>query len=66
MKLIPGGWHLSQITEFGKLENEMYCYNKYEYAYICAELITDLLGSEKYRLSLEMMLESLQDHQINK
>lgn len=31
-----------------------------------AELITDLLGSEKYRLSLETMLESLQDHQINK
>ncbi|XP_029304277.1 sorting nexin-19a [Cottoperca gobio] len=30
------------------------------------ELITDLLGSEKYRLSLETMLESLQDHQINK
>ncbi|XP_041656576.1 sorting nexin-19a [Cheilinus undulatus] len=30
------------------------------------ELITDLLGSEKYRKSLEMMLESLQDHQINK
>lgn len=36
------------------------------YAYVYAELITDLLGSEKYRLSLEMMLESLQDHQINK
>lgn len=35
---------------------------------ICArtELITDMLGSEKYRLSLETMLESLQDHQINK
>ncbi|TNN72524.1 Sorting nexin-19 [Liparis tanakae] len=31
-----------------------------------AELITDMLGSEKYRLSLETMLESLQDHQINK
>ncbi|XP_070773883.1 sorting nexin-19a [Enoplosus armatus] len=30
------------------------------------ELITDMLGSEKYRLSLETMLESLQDHQINK
>uniref|UniRef100_A0A3Q3GPX4 Sorting nexin 19a n=1 Tax=Labrus bergylta TaxID=56723 RepID=A0A3Q3GPX4_9LABR len=30
------------------------------------ELITDLLGSEKYRLSLETMLESFQDHQINK
>ncbi|XP_078122296.1 sorting nexin-19a isoform X1 [Sander vitreus] len=30
------------------------------------ELITDMLGSEKYRLSLESMLESLQDHQINK
>ncbi|XP_054482425.1 sorting nexin-19-like [Anoplopoma fimbria] len=30
------------------------------------ELITDLLGSEKYRLSLETVLESLQDHQINK
>ncbi|KAM9332931.1 sorting nexin-19a [Pholidichthys leucotaenia] len=30
------------------------------------ELITDILGSEKYRLSLETMLESLQDHQINK
>ncbi|XP_034539678.1 sorting nexin-19a [Notolabrus celidotus] len=30
------------------------------------ELITDLLGSEKYRLTLETMLESLQDHQINK
>ncbi|XP_056267579.1 sorting nexin-19a [Pseudoliparis swirei] len=30
------------------------------------ELITDMLGSEKYRLSLETMLESLQDHMINK
>ncbi|KAM6907789.1 sorting nexin-19a [Xenentodon cancila] len=30
------------------------------------ELITDMLGSEKYRLSLDTMLESLQDHQINK
>uniref|UniRef100_UPI0037E73D9D sorting nexin-19a n=1 Tax=Semicossyphus pulcher TaxID=241346 RepID=UPI0037E73D9D len=30
------------------------------------ELITDMLGSEKYRLSLETMLESLQDHHINK
>ncbi|XP_040006728.1 sorting nexin-19a [Xiphias gladius] len=30
------------------------------------ELITDMLGSEKYRLSLETMLESLQNHQINK
>ncbi|XP_061818266.1 sorting nexin-19a isoform X1 [Nerophis lumbriciformis] len=30
------------------------------------ELITDLLGSEKYRLSLETTLESLQDHHINK
>ncbi|XP_068457196.1 sorting nexin-19a [Clinocottus analis] len=30
------------------------------------ELITDMLGTEKYRLSLETMLESLQDHQINK
>ncbi|KAM4546020.1 LOW QUALITY PROTEIN: sorting nexin-19a [Odontesthes bonariensis] len=30
------------------------------------EFITDMLGSEKYRLSLEAMLESLQDHQINK
>ncbi|XP_068600426.1 sorting nexin-19a [Brachionichthys hirsutus] len=30
------------------------------------ELITDLLGSDKYRLSLETMLESLQDHQINR
>ncbi|XP_041864961.1 sorting nexin-19a isoform X2 [Melanotaenia boesemani] len=30
------------------------------------ELITDMLGSEKYRLSLETMLESFQDHQINK
>ncbi|KAK5858366.1 hypothetical protein PBY51_002512 [Eleginops maclovinus] len=30
------------------------------------ELITDILGSEKYRLSLETMLESVQDHQINK
>lgn len=31
-----------------------------------AELITDMLGSEKYRLSVETMLESLQDSQINK
>ncbi|KAG8008115.1 Sorting nexin-19 [Nibea albiflora] len=31
-----------------------------------AELITDVLGSEKYRLTLETMLESLQDHWINK
>uniref|UniRef100_A0A3Q3WU22 Sorting nexin C-terminal domain-containing protein n=1 Tax=Mola mola TaxID=94237 RepID=A0A3Q3WU22_MOLML len=30
------------------------------------EFITDILGSEKYRLSLETMLESLQDQQINK
>ncbi|KAM9729677.1 sorting nexin-19a isoform 1-T2 [Menidia menidia] len=30
------------------------------------EFITDMLGNEKYRLSLETMLESLQDHQINK
>ncbi|KAM9846576.1 sorting nexin-19a [Aulostomus maculatus] len=30
------------------------------------ELITDILGSDKYRLSLETMLESVQDHQINK
>ncbi|XP_059207970.1 sorting nexin-19a [Centropristis striata] len=30
------------------------------------ELITDMLGSEKYRLSLETMLESFQDHHINK
>ncbi|PWA22758.1 hypothetical protein CCH79_00001987 [Gambusia affinis] len=30
------------------------------------ELIADMLGSEKYRLSLETMLESLQDYQINK
>ncbi|XP_029956269.1 sorting nexin-19a isoform X2 [Salarias fasciatus] len=30
------------------------------------ELITDILGSDKYRLSLEAMLQSLQDHQINK
>ncbi|KAM3868989.1 sorting nexin-19a [Diretmus argenteus] len=30
------------------------------------ELITDILGTEKYRLSLETMLESLQDHHINK
>uniref|UniRef100_A0A7N6C1B2 Sorting nexin 19a n=1 Tax=Anabas testudineus TaxID=64144 RepID=A0A7N6C1B2_ANATE len=30
------------------------------------ELITDMLGSEKYRLSVETMLESLQDYQINK
>lgn len=37
-----------------------------EHSHVCAELITDLLGSEKYRLSLETMLESLQDQQINK
>ncbi|XP_057676663.1 sorting nexin-19a [Corythoichthys intestinalis] len=30
------------------------------------ELIADMLGSDKYRLSLETMLESLQDHHINK
>ncbi|KAF3705961.1 Sorting nexin-19 [Channa argus] len=30
------------------------------------ELITDMLGSEKYRLSVETMLDSLQDYQINK
>ncbi|CAB1431841.1 unnamed protein product [Pleuronectes platessa] len=30
------------------------------------ELITDMLGNEKFTLSLETMLESLQDHQINK
>ncbi|XP_029029078.1 sorting nexin-19a [Betta splendens] len=30
------------------------------------ELVTDMLGSEKYRLSAETMLESLQDCQINK
>uniref|UniRef100_A0A667YZB5 Sorting nexin 19a n=1 Tax=Myripristis murdjan TaxID=586833 RepID=A0A667YZB5_9TELE len=30
------------------------------------ELITDMLGTKKYRLSLETMLESLQDHHINK
>ncbi|CAN9501473.1 unnamed protein product [Ophioblennius macclurei] len=30
------------------------------------ELITDMLGSDKYRLSLETMLQSLQDQQINK
>ncbi|XP_068186442.1 sorting nexin-19a isoform X2 [Antennarius striatus] len=30
------------------------------------ELITDMLGSDKYRLSLETMLASLQDHHINK
>ncbi|CAL8364944.1 unnamed protein product [Lota lota] len=30
------------------------------------EIIRDMLGNEKYRLSLETMLESLQDHQINK
>uniref|UniRef100_A0A672Z395 Sorting nexin 19a n=1 Tax=Sphaeramia orbicularis TaxID=375764 RepID=A0A672Z395_9TELE len=30
------------------------------------ELITDMLGTEKYRLSLETVLESLQDAQINK
>lgn len=31
-----------------------------------AEIITDMLGSEKFRLSIETMLESLQDPQINK
>lgn len=30
------------------------------------EIITDMLGSEKFRLSIETMLESLQDPQINK
>ncbi|KAJ3589605.1 hypothetical protein NHX12_010450 [Muraenolepis orangiensis] len=30
------------------------------------EVITDMLGKDKYRLSLETMLESLQDHHINK
>ncbi|KAM8835055.1 sorting nexin-19-like isoform 1-T1 [Synchiropus picturatus] len=30
------------------------------------ELVTDVLGSDKYRLSLETMLESVQDHHINK
>ncbi|XP_051902518.1 sorting nexin-19-like isoform X2 [Hippocampus zosterae] len=30
------------------------------------ELVTDMLGSDKYRLSLETVLESLQDHHINK
>ncbi|CAL8276284.1 unnamed protein product [Arctogadus glacialis] len=30
------------------------------------EIIRDMLGNEKYRLSLETMLESLQDPQINK
>ncbi|XP_061608821.1 sorting nexin-19a isoform X1 [Phyllopteryx taeniolatus] len=30
------------------------------------ELITDMLGSDKYRLSMETMLESLQEHHINK
>ncbi|KAF7667384.1 hypothetical protein LDENG_00066910 [Lucifuga dentata] len=30
------------------------------------ELITDMLGTEKYRRSLETMLGSLQDHHINK
>ncbi|XP_070699788.1 sorting nexin-19a [Pempheris klunzingeri] len=30
------------------------------------ELVTDMLGSEKYKLSLETMLASLQDYQINK
>ncbi|KAG7269697.1 LOW QUALITY PROTEIN: hypothetical protein CRUP_021436 [Coryphaenoides rupestris] len=30
------------------------------------EIITDMLGNDKYRLSLETILESLQDHQINK
>lgn len=36
--------------------------------FVCVwtELIADMLGSEKYRLSLETMLASLQDHQINK
>lgn len=34
--------------------------------FVWAELITDMLGSEKYRLSLETALESLQDCQINK
>ncbi|CAG02880.1 unnamed protein product, partial [Tetraodon nigroviridis] len=30
------------------------------------EIVTDMLGSEKFRLSIETMLESLQDPQINK
>lgn len=30
------------------------------------EIITDMLGIEKFRLSIETMLESLQDPQINK
>ncbi|XP_034034486.1 sorting nexin-19a [Thalassophryne amazonica] len=30
------------------------------------EFVTDMLGSEKYRLSLEVMLDSIQDHHINK
>lgn len=40
--------------------------NKNPLLCVCSELITDLLGSDKYRLSLETMLESLQDQQINK
>ncbi|XP_056140325.1 sorting nexin-19a [Lampris incognitus] len=30
------------------------------------EIITDMLGAEKYRLSLETMLDSLQDQHVNK
>ncbi|XP_028323005.1 sorting nexin-19a [Gouania willdenowi] len=30
------------------------------------ELVTDVLGSDKYRLSLETVLDSFQDHHINK
>ncbi|KAK7925535.1 hypothetical protein WMY93_007845 [Mugilogobius chulae] len=30
------------------------------------QLVTDMLGKEKFRLSLETVLESLQDYQINK
>lgn len=30
------------------------------------EIITDMLGIEKFRLSIDTMLESLQDPQINK
>lgn len=42
------------------------CHLSFKCVPLATEIVTDMLGSEKFRLSIETMLESLQDPQINK
>lgn len=63
MQLLPG----SSLLLVWPLNPVCFCFcNLFSFSLEWTEIITDMLGSEKFRLSIETMLESLQDPQINK